>query len=180
MIDLETGRFILGEGLEVWPGMKLEDFKKTDLYNLHTSERDKSDKNEIYYRLTLNEIDGFELNIVLDFSPHDDYLENILINKKGWFVHEMETEEKIGPSNNFEYENSVLTYLNEFLSSQMEGQIEGGRELTYSYKWGNITTTFLPYSVTASPAKIEIMITYRTRLFKPYRKVKTLEELWGL
>ena len=179
MIDLETGRFILGEGLEVWPGMKLEDFKKTDLYNVYTSEDDKSDKNESMYRLKPQKIDGFELDISLMFQI-DDYLTYIVIEKKGWFVHEMETEEKIGPSNNFEYENSVLTYLNEFLSSQMEGQIEGGRELTYSYKWGNITTTFLPYSVTASPAKIEIMITYRTRLFKPYRKVKTLEELRGL
>lgn len=137
MIDLKTGRFILGEGLEVWPGMKREDFRETELYEKYVNEFDKKIQNKIYYGLLLEEVDGFELDITLDFSEYDDYLENIHIEKRDWQICEVPpVYEKIGRANNYEYENSILRYLNEFLSSQMRGQIEGGRELTYSYKWG--------------------------------------------
>ncbi|NLK62110.1 MAG: hypothetical protein GX287_01540 [Fusobacteria bacterium] len=179
MIDLKTGKFILGEGLEVYPGMKLEDFKKTELYKSYTIDRKKTDKNEWIYPLTIGKIDGFELNINIFFDD-DGYLEDIEISKKGWYVHEIETEEKIGRSNNYEYEYSVLDYLNKFLMSQIEGSVEGGRELWFDYKWGTIKTTFLPYGATASPANIKLTIQYRTRLFKPEKESNlTLEQMFG-
>lgn len=165
MIDLKTGKFILGEGKEVYPGMKLEDFKKTVIYEKELSNKqDKNDKNEMVYPLITQKIDNFELHFTLMFDK-DEYLKYIEISKKGWYVHEIETEEKIGRSNNYEYEYSVLDYLNKFLMSQIEGQVEGGRELWFDYKWGTIKTTFLPYGATASPANIKLTIQYDTIKF---------------
>ena len=62
----------------------------------------------------------------------------------------------------------------------MRGQIEGGRELWFDYKWGKIKTTFLPYSVTASPANIRIEIGYKTYLFEPEDERMDDETLYKL
>lgn len=173
MIDLKTGKFIFGEGKEIYPGMKLEDFKKTALY---LKELLKEGERILYLKPQI--IDGFELTLDLVFD-NDSYLEDIWIEKKDWYVHELETEEKIGRSDNYEYEYSVLDYLNKFLMSQIEGQVEGGRELWFDYKWGTIKTKFLPYGATASPANIKLTIQYDTFLFKPKKPNLTFKQMFG-
>jgi len=169
MIDLETGRFSFGEGKELYPGMKLEDFKQSVLYERELRhEWRKTDENEVFYSLKPQVIDGFEMYMRLHFSSHDDFLEDIIIEKENWEVDEGKpTDKKIGRGNNYEYEYSVLSYLHEFLANQLEGAVEDGRELSFDRDWGTLKTTFLPYGATASPAGIKLIISYDTFLFKP-------------
>ncbi len=167
MIDLHTGKFAFGEWKKLYPGMKLEDFKRTKLYeNELMYDSDKSDINEIYYLLKPQNIDGFEVNIELSFD-FDEYLDRIKIEKKDWEIDESECETaKIGIDNNYEYEYSVLEYLNKFLIKQINKRVEGGRELRFGYKWGRIETVFQPYEKPMDFADIKLILKYRTRLFK--------------
>ena len=181
MIDKETGRFVLGEGKKVYPGMNLTDFKETVLFEEELmDEKDKTEENEYIYRLKLQNIDGFKLRVSLIFD-FDNFLKYIEIEKSDWRVPEKgPVEEKVGRGNNFEYEYSVLNYLHKFLAKQLEGSVEDGRELWFDYEWGEIRTVFTPYGATSSPADIKLVIKYRTRLFKPDDgDNRTLEELMG-
>jgi len=175
MLDTETGKFVIKEGKEVYPGMKREEFKKTSLYKENV---DEVNKDNIYYPLNIEKVDGFNVRIVIGFSPYDDYLEKIKIEKRSWRV-SRPTTKKIGRGNDFEYERSVKRYLDRFLAKQLEGNIEGGRELWFDFDWGTIKTVFHPYGI-KGPADIKLVIGYDTYLFKPQKKSDlTTEEKFG-
>ena len=69
MIDLKTARFILREGVELYPGMTREDFFKWLLYETQLSdESDKENPKRRTYFLKVQNVNGFQMCINIRIS----------------------------------------------------------------------------------------------------------------
>ena len=140
MIDLKTGRFILREGVELYPGMTRDDFFKSSLYKTQLfRESDKENTRKRSYDLKVQEIDGFQMQMCIYLSNDDeygDYINEIEMTKPefydwpdGW------------PSDWNDYAYSIKKYNDEFLQKQIQGNIREGKELWFDYEWGSITSS---------------------------------------
>ena len=174
MIDLETGRFVLRKGVELYPGMTREEFFNSPIYKKELLwERDREDPREECYDIKTQEIDGYKMDMEIWFSNDDeygDYINQIKMTKpefydwpEGW------------PKDWDSYAYEIKRYNDEFLQKQIERSIREGKELWYDYDWGSITSSI---SLMHTP---HVMITIRYRVV-PFleakgKKIKGLEEL---
>lgn len=164
MIDLKTGRFVLREDVELYPGMKREDFLnsplfKTELYR----ESDKEKTRKFSYDLKTQNIDGFKMSITIYFEDDDeygDYVDMIEITKPefydwpdGW------------PNDWNSYAYSIKKHNDEFLEKQIQNRIREGKELWFDYDWGSITSSI---SLMHTP---HVMITIRFNII-PFKEAK--------
>ncbi len=169
MIDLETGNFTFGDGYELYRNMTLEEFKSGKLYpHMLEHESDISDKNEGCYSLKDVKINGINISIVLWFDDNN-FLYEIVISTPEFYKWP-EWPENNGPQHNFEYEYKILEDLNKVLAYEVQGSVEGGRELNFRYPWGKIETSFHPNGASMSPPDIKIYLTYFENLRKTFEE----------
>ena len=140
MLDINTGRFVMGEGLELYPGMKREDFYKSKIFKeeLRHSE-DKDNYTDRLYDLKVQNIDGFLMDISVMFSSHD-YLEEITLSKPEYYDWPNWPEDKTEE----EYAYEIKAYNDAFVAKQLEGtEGMGPNEGYYPTKpWGYIRSNF--------------------------------------
>jgi hypothetical protein len=137
MIDLITGRFILREGVELYPGMTREAFFKSPLYLTELShESDKEDpKNSSYFTKTQN-IDGYNMSLDIYISDHD-FVESIIITKPE-FYNWPDWPKAISER---DYAYTIKKYNDEFLERQIQGSIREGNELWFDFDWGSLASS---------------------------------------
>ncbi len=158
MIDLQTGRFSWGENYALWPGMTRADFEASELYRNELPEAVKQEPEKYICSPKTQTIDGFDVDILLGFDS-DDYLRRITIAHPDNFTWESWPPER----NDHEYLRFLKEYNDRFLASQFGGQIEGGRELSFDFPWGTISSSC---SYVHFP-EAEITIRYDTFRYKP-------------
>ena len=170
MIDLATGRFVLREGVELYPGMKREDFFKSELYqNELWDERDKDDETTPYYFIKPQMIDGFEVNLMIWISRYG-YIRKIEITKPEF--HEWPNWPKDKSEEEYAYE--IQAYHIAFLKKQIEGCIEEGEDPSFYYTWGSIDTTL---SLMHHP-DVKLIIEYRQApILKALGKVYSFNDI---
>lgn len=160
MIDLNTGRFVLREGVELYPGMTREDFFKSPLYLTELyHESDRIDPINPSYFLKTQKIDGYEMSIEIHISYHD-YVDRIEITKPE-FYDWPDWPKGISES---DYAYSIKKYNDEFLQKQIQGNIREGNELWFDYDWGSVTSS------------ISLMHTPNVNITIRYREVPFLEK----
>ena len=160
MIDLKSGRFSWGEGYALWPGMTRKEFEASALYRDELPEAVKKGIEPFQcFALKRQEIDGFEIEVLLGFD-NDNFLETINLAHPDNYKNE-----KQWPYNTSDREHLsfIKEYNDRFLATQMQGQIEGGRELSFDFEWGTISSSC---SYVHFP-EAEISIVYDTFRFKP-------------
>lgn len=159
MIDLTTGRFVLKEGVELYPGMTREDFFKSPLYQTELyHESDKDNPKKPNYFLKTQMIDGFEMSINIHVS-HYNYVDEIKLTRPDfydWPDWPTDVTEE-------DYAYAIKKYNDEFLQHQIQGNLRESNELWFQYDWGSITSSI---NLRHSP---KVMITIR------YREVPFLE-----
>ena len=179
MIDLETGRFVLRKGMELYPGMTREEFFESPFYKEEIRwKKDKDNPREECYHIKTQEIDGYKMDMDIYFSNDDeygDYVEEIEMTKpeyydwpEGW------------PRDWKKYAYSIKRYNDEFLEKQIEGSIREGKELWYDYNWGSITSSINLRDIPIVMITIRYDITiFKEAKGKKYKRLKdlTLEEL---
>lgn len=158
MIDLKSGRFSWGEGYALWPGMTRSDFEGSELYASELPEAVKKEPEKYICSPRTQNIDGFEMDMLLSFDQ-DDFLESITIAHPDNFTWESWPVDR----DDREYLQFIKSYNDRFLATQMQGQIEGGRELSFDFEWGTISSSC---SYVHFP-EAEITIVYDTFRFKP-------------
>lgn len=137
MLDLKTGRFVLREGIELYPGMTREDFFKSPLYQTELyHESDKEDPKEYSYFLKTQNIDGFEMSLDIYVSDYD-YVDRIEITKPEFY----DWPDWPKGISEEDYAYSIKRYNDEFLERQIRGNIRAGNELWFDYEWGSITSS---------------------------------------
>ena len=140
MIDLETGRFILREGVEIYPGMKRDDFINSKLFEDAFFKDGKVDTNKIFYDFKTQDIDGFKMELTIHFSPQN-YIDRIELTHPDfykWPDWPKDISEK-------DYAYSLKKYNDQFLMKQIEGSIREGNEIWLDYDWGSITSSISFY-----------------------------------
>ncbi|MNJ58433.1 hypothetical protein D3C77_540660 [compost metagenome] len=137
MIDLITGRFVLKEGVELFPGMTREDFFESPLYKTELyHESDKDDLKNYSYFLKTQNIDGFEMSIDIVVSSYD-YVTRIELTRPDfydWPDWPTDVTEE-------DYAYAIKKYNDEFLQHQIQGSLREGNELWFDYDWGSITSS---------------------------------------
>ena len=137
MLDLETGRFYWGEGLEIYPGMSKEEFCRSKVFETELLRpEDKEDANRETYVLRTQEIDGFRMDVAVEISLFG-YVEAIILSKPeyyNWPNWPKDRTEK-------EYALEILEYISAFVQKQIEEGMAGKnieiRSLHYfASKWG--------------------------------------------
>ncbi|WP_048601966.1 hypothetical protein [Rubeoparvulum massiliense] len=137
MIDFETGRFVLREGVELYPGMTREDFFQSPLYATelyHETNKEKPKKRS--YFLKPQNIDGFVMSITIYLSSHD-YIDEVKITKPEFYDWPNWPEDV----SEEEYAYAIKRYNDQFLASQIQGSLREGKELWFDYMWGSITSS---------------------------------------
>lgn len=139
MLDMETGRFIMGEGLELYPGMTREEFLKSKIFQeeLLYSE-DKKDLNSRSYDLRDQNIDGFWMSVAVRFSLHD-YVTDIILSKPEYYKWPDWPEDRTER----EYAHEIMHYNDAFVRKQVEMSIaknivKENDYNCYSGAWGYI------------------------------------------
>ena len=153
MIDLQTGRFEWGPGYALWPGMTRADFQAGALYENELPQAVKEEPEKYICALKTQVIDGFEMSIDL-FFDQDGYLDRIEMSRPDFYTWPDWPKDR----SESEIHKEIKLHNDRFLATQMGGQIEGGRELSFDYDWGTISSTF---SCVHDP-DAEIIIRYRT------------------
>lgn len=158
MIDLNTGRFSWGEGYALWPGMTRREFEESELYRRELPDAVKREPEKYICSPRTQTIDGFDMEILLIFDQ-DDYLEIITISHPDNFTWESWPPER----DSRQHLQFIKEYNDRFLAVQMGAQLEGGRELSFDFPWGTISSScsYLHFP------EAEINIVYDTYLFKP-------------
>ena len=176
MIDLKTGRFVLREGVEVYPGMTREEFFKSPLYQTELfRERDRENPRERSYDIKDQIIDGYEMSMTIWISNDDeygDYVEEIEMTKPEFYDWPNGWPKDIREE---DYAYSIKRYNDEFLQKQIQGNIREGKELWFEYEWGSITSSI---SLMHTP-HVMLNIRYRVVPFKEAKgkKYKKASEL---
>ena len=160
MIDLNTGRFSWGEGYALWPGMTRREFEESELYRRELPDAVKrAEEPDLSYALKAQNINGFEIEVIIAFDQ-DDFLRRINIAHPDNYKNEKEW-----PSDTSDHDHLLFIkdYNDRFLAVQMGAQLEGGRELSFDFPWGTISSScsYLHFP------EAEINIVYDTYLFKP-------------
>jgi len=140
MLDINTGRFVIGEGLELYPGMKREDFFNSKIYKeelLH--EEDREDLTNRQYCLKDQVIDGMLMSVIIRFSLHD-YVEDIILSKPEYYKWPNWPEDRTEE----EYAYEIKAYNDAFVAKQLEGTEGMGPNLGYypTKPWGYIRSNF--------------------------------------
>ena len=139
MLDMETGRFVMGEGLELYPGMTREEFLKSKIFQEELKNpEDKNDLTKWQYRLREQNIDGFQMKVAVRFSFHD-YVEEIIMSKPEYYDWPDWPEDKTEK----EYALEIKRYNDTFVKKQVEESIKKNivkenNYNCYSGSWGNI------------------------------------------
>jgi len=177
MLDINTGRFVMGEGLEVYPGMKREEFLNSKLFKeeLRYPEDIENKKKRQYYIKEQN-IDGFAMKLSIRFSLHD-YVEDIILSKPEYYDWPNWPEDRTEE----EYAYEIKAYNDAFVAKQLEGTEGMGPNLGYypTKPWGYIRSNF---NLRHMP-RVEVVISYNQ---VPILKAAgydfgeyTLEDIWG-
>ena len=141
MLDLETGKFSWGEGFELYPGMSLEEFRKSKVFQCELKNpEDKNDMSKRSFCLREQTIDGFQMVVAVDISMFG-YVEEIILSKPeyyNWPNWPKELTEK-------EYALEILDYNRAFVRKQIEEGMVGKdikvRSLqSFADEWGGIGT----------------------------------------
>lgn len=177
MLDINTGRFVMGEGLELYPGMKREDFLKSKIFEeelMYPEDKENLEK-KIYYIKKQN-IDGFFMELTVIFSLHD-YVEEILMSKPEYYAWPNWPDDKTEE----EYAYEIKAYNDAFVAKQLEGTEGMGPNLGYypTKPWGYIRSNF---NLRHRP-DVEVVISYNQIPileaagydFGEY----TIEDIWG-
>jgi hypothetical protein len=136
MIDLKTGRFVIKEGWELYPGMTREDFLKSPFYLTEVLSDYQKDETNFSYGLNPMEIGGYKMMLDIHISYHD-YIDEISITKPefyDWPDWPKDISEE-------DYAYGIKRYNDEFLEKQIAGNIREGNELWFDYDWGSITSS---------------------------------------
>ncbi|WP_019640575.1 hypothetical protein [Paenibacillus fonticola] len=161
MIDLTTGRFVLREGVELFPGMTRKEFFESPLYKTELfHESDKDDLKNYSYFLKTQNIDGFEMSINIVVSSYD-YVTRIELTRPdfyNWPDWPTDVTEE-------DYAYAIKKYNDEFLQHQVQGSIREGNEISFRSSWGSITSSI---NLRHTP---KVMITIRYREV-PFLKAK--------
>ena len=135
MLDMETGRFVMGEGLELYPGMTREEFLKSKIFQEELLRmEDKNDLQSRSYDLRNQNIDGFLMSVTIRFSLHD-YVEKIIMSKPEYYDWPDWPEDKTEE----EYAREIKRYNDAFVAKQVEGSKGVNTNLCcHSRAWGAI------------------------------------------
>jgi len=140
MLDINTGRFVMGEGLELYPGMKREDFINSKIFKEELQhEKDKENKTKWQYALKDQIIDGMPMSVIVRFSLHD-YVEKIILSKPEYYKWPNWPEDRTEE----EYAYEIKAYNDAFVAKQLEGTEGMGPNLGYypTKPWGYIRSNF--------------------------------------
>jgi len=138
MIDIKTGRFSWAEGKVLFPGMTYADFEQTVLYqNELLKDRYKTDRRNVSCRLRTQVIDGFPMAMKLVFDHHD-FLAEIYMSHPDFYRWPDWPKEYSEEA----YHLLIKDHNDRFLATQFQSQIEGGRELSFMFDWGKISSSF--------------------------------------
>ena len=140
MLDLETGRFSWGEGLELYPGMSKEEFRKSKIFENELLRPEDKEEDCRMYDLRTQEIDGFRMDMEVRFSK-SGYVSEIFLSKPEyykWPNWPKELTEK-------EYALEILEYNKAFVRKQIEEGMAGKNIMIrslyfFTSKWGDINT----------------------------------------
>ena len=158
MIDLKSGRFSWGEGYALWPGMTRKEFEASALYRDELPEAVKQEPEKFICALKTQNIDGFTVDIMLGFDQ-DNYLRRVSIAHPDNYTWNDWPPER----DQHEHLRFIKDYNDRFLATQIRGSIEGGRELSFDFEWGTISSSC---SYVHFP-EAEINIRFDTFYFKP-------------
>jgi len=137
MLDLKTGRFIIGEGMEIYPGMKREDFLKTEMFKSQLyREKDYGNTTLPCYDLKVQEIDGYRM-IITVWIDGFDYIDRIEMSKPEYYDWPNWPE----GTDEYEYAYDIKRYNDEFIESQIKGQIREGNSIWFDCDWGSISSS---------------------------------------
>jgi len=177
MLDINTGRFVMGEGLELYPGMKREDFISSKIFKEELRfPEDRDNLTDRLYYLREQNIDGFTMKVSVRFSLHG-YVKQIVMSKPEYYDWP-DWPEDCSPE---EYAYEIKAYNDAFVAKQLEGtEGMGPNEGYYPTKpWGYIRSNFgLRYT-----PDVEVVINYNEI---PFLKAEgydfgnyTIEDIWG-
>jgi len=177
MLDINTGRFVMGEGLELYPGMKREDFINSKIFKEELRyPEDKDNLTKWEYHLREINIDGFPMKSRVRFSLHD-YVEDIILSKPEYYKWPNWPEDR----SHEEYAYEIKAYNDAFVAKQLEGTEGMGPNLGYypTKPWGYIRSNF---NLRHRP-DVEVVLSYNQ---VPILKAAgyefgeyTLEDIWG-
>ena len=155
MLDMKTGRFTWGDGLELYPGMTREDFFKSKIFKeeLKWSE-DATDYERRDYSLRTQNIDGMDMAVLIVFSLKN-YVQEIIITKPEFYNWPNWPEDI--PFKEYAY--GIKAYNDEFVRRQTEstGGVQALPGCFPSEPWGYIRSNI---SLIHTPS-IEVVIHYR-------------------
>ncbi len=162
MLDLETGRFYWGDGLELYLGMSREEFRKSKVFDtelLHPE--DKEDEKCGTYDLRTQEIDGFRMDVSVEISILG-YVEEIILSKPEYYNWPNWPEDRTEK----EYALEILAYNDAFVRKQIEEGMAGKnieiRSLRFfTSKWGAINSMCDLRDI----PRVEVIIRYENFLF---------------
>jgi hypothetical protein len=138
MLDQKTGRLSWGDGKALWPGMTHADFEQSILYKEELlDEGYKEERGGQTCFLKTQDIDGFHLSVRLRFD-HKDYLSDIILTQPEFY----DWPDWPSDIKQEDYLLQIKDRNDRFLATQFQGQIEGGRELGFHFKWGTISSTY--------------------------------------
>ncbi len=162
MLDLETGRFYWGDGLELYPGMSKEEFRKSKVFQCELkNEEDKNNLSKRRFHLREQNIDGFQMKVAVRISFFG-YVEEIILSKPeyyNWPNWPKDRTEK-------EYALEILAYNDAFVRKQIEEGMAGKnieiRSLRFfASKWGAINSMCDLRDI----PRVEVIIRYENFLF---------------
>ncbi len=157
MLDLETGRLYWGDGLELYPGMSKEEFRKSKVFAkelLHPEH--KEDEKRRTYDLRTQEIDGFQMDVSVRISFFG-YVEEIILSKPEYYNWPNWPEDRTEK----EYALEIQAYNMAFVRKQIEEGMAGKnieiRSLDYfASEWGAIN----PRCDLRDIPRVEVIISY--------------------
>lgn len=150
MLDMETGRFVMGEGLELYPGMTREEFLKSKIFQEELLRiEDKNDLKSWSYDLRNQNIDGFLMSVTIRFSLYD-YVEEIIMSKPEYYDWPDWPEDKTEE----EFAREIKRYNDAFVAKQVEGS-KG-----VNFKLGSQLVTIKSTISLRHMPKVEVKIEY--------------------
>ncbi|GIP52984.1 hypothetical protein [Paenibacillus vini] len=137
MFDLDTGKFVIRDGVELYPGMTRETFFKSSLYQTELlRDSDRQDLGKYNYSIKPQTIDGFEMSVDIYVSDYG-YVDKIELTRPDFY------DWPHWPSNikEADYAYDIKRYNDRFLEHQLQESVREANELSYSYEWGSLTSS---------------------------------------
>lgn len=157
MIQLNTGKFVLRDGVELYPGMTREEFFNSPLYQTELlRDSDKKDPGKYNYSIKPQTIDGFEMSVDIYISDYG-YVDRIELTRPDFY------DWPNWPANikEADYAYDIKKYNDQFLELQLQAGVREGDELSFRYDWGTIASSI---NLRHTP-HVMITITYREAPF---------------